>query len=500
MFSGKGFLRALYPLLLLIVLVNRWKPFLVLTFPFFILAPAAIFIQNNFNAPMNESFWLIIFGSNVNEAVDFMSSLALIPTALGLCLIGLWIYFYKKNRPEALVKNRWIKMFLWSFLLIPMVHFYKGRADVAAEFNHHFTESFPMNVVLSYASATNDLNEFSKVVEFTNIDQLKDVSVSNGANTVVLIIGESARRDRLHLYGKTDEQNNPYLTNLKSELFLFTDLISLHPHTVASVPVMLTKQRGIEKPFELQYSFLEVFKAAGFKTYWISNQATLWGKGSIIGKLVKGAEFKHFFHIHDANNPTLHDDKVIDLFKVKLNEPNAPTKRLFVLHLQGSHYSFEKRYPDEFAKFKDPYDNSLLYTDFLISEVIASLKSSNLSSAMLYTSDHGLLLNACGKKYTHFDNKESFEIPFFAWANEGWRSTNPDKVSNLNINLNKSLTTEILFDSLIDFAGIKYPGYRSHLSVLSPDTTVGKRLVKTYSDIVDYDSGKNNNDCHLSNE
>lgn len=66
---------------------------------------------------------------------------------------------------------------------------------------------------------------------------------------------------------------------------------------------------------------------------------------------------------------------------------------MIVLHTMGSHYPFQNRYPEEFEQFKpatkknrhiplkqkhretilNNYDNSILYTDFFLSELISTL-------------------------------------------------------------------------------------------------------------------------------
>ena len=82
-----------------------------------------------------------------------------------------------------------------------------------------------------------------------------------------------------------------------------------------------------------------------------------------------------------------------------------------VVHFMGSHYNYRQRYPDQFDRFRpsptptDPvsihepywkdalnnaYDNSILYSDHILAEVISALKASGRERAlMLYVSDHG---------------------------------------------------------------------------------------------------------------
>ena len=94
-----------------------------------------------------------------------------------------------------------------------------------------------------------------------------------------------------------------------------------------------------------------------------------------------------------------------------------PTGDIFiVLHQMGQHGpAYYKRYPASFETFtpacqsnqletcsgdeiNNAYDNSILYTDFFLSEVIKVLKRNEqkFESAMFYVSDHGESLGENG--------------------------------------------------------------------------------------------------------
>jgi lipid A ethanolaminephosphotransferase len=114
---------------------------------------------------------------------------------------------------------------------------------------------------------------------------------------------------------------------------------------------------------------------------------------------------------------------------------------VIVLHTMGSHGpTYYKRYPERFKKFLpecatrdiqrcskeeivNTYDNTILYTDFVVSEVIEKLKAyPQYASAMIYISDHGESLGE-GNLYLHgvpyaVAPDVQKKIPFLFWANE----------------------------------------------------------------------------------
>jgi len=74
-------------------------------------------------------------------------------------------------------------------------------------------------------------------------------------------------------------------------------------------------------------------------------------------------------------------------------------RQLIVVHLRGSHFDYAKRYPIDFAAFKpdadcdernctiNAYDNSILFTDYLLSRFIEDIKGRE--ALLFYVADHG---------------------------------------------------------------------------------------------------------------
>ena len=143
-----------------------------------------------------------------------------------------------------------------------------------------------------------------------------------------------------------------------------------------------------------------------------------------------------------------HDDILLDGLNEELNNINKDT--LIVLHTMGSHGpTYYKRYPEQFKKFTptcdtanlqdctqeqiiNTYDNTIVYTDYIISSVIDILKNQKqLETAMLYVSDHGESLGE-NNIYLHglpyaIAPKEQKQVPMILWLSD-------TKKTSLNIN------------------------------------------------------------------
>ena len=144
-------------------------------------------------------------------------------------------------------------------------------------------------------------------------------------------------------------------------------------------------------------------------------------------------------------------------------------KTLVILHTNTSHGpTYNKKYPAEFEVFTpvcttvemskaDPqelmnaYDNSILYTDYLIHSVIEMLKDMpQVRSCMLYVSDHGESLGE-NNLYMHgvpmsIAPREQIEIPFIVWTSDVNTKVKQEEVTQYHV-----------FHSIMDFLGIESP-------------------------------------------
>jgi lipid A ethanolaminephosphotransferase len=157
----------------------------------------------------------------------------------------------------------------------------------------------------------------------------------------------------------------------------------------------------------------------------------------------------------------------------------------------GSHGpSYHKRYPERFKKFTpecasadlekcsreeivNTYDNTILYTDYIISEAIAVLKKfPSFESGLLYVSDHGESLGENGI-YLHglpyaIAPEEQVRVPMVLWL-----SANMIKYDYLNYKCLKENTTKLtyshdnLFHSLLSLLEVKSDIYSQDLDIFA---------------------------------
>ena len=108
------------------------------------------------------------------------------------------------------------------------------------------------------------------------------------------------------------------------------------------------------------------------------------------------------------------------------------------------------------------FDNTIVYTDYLIHSVIEILRDVPRRSCLIFVSDHGESLGE-GNLYMHGDPrlvapKEQIEIPFLVWTSDG----------ELKADAGKQVGQYHVFHSILRFLGIDSPVYDESLDIFSP--------------------------------
>ncbi len=312
----------------------------------------------------------------------------------------------------------------------------------------------------------------------------------NSPRTVTLIIvGETARAMNFSLNGYARE-TNPLLSK-QSGLINFSQVESCGTATAVSLPCVfsvLGRHQYSETKARKQEGLLDVLKHADFDVRWFDNNSGCKGVCDRIQYV-------------DLSQPTLsnplcntedcYDEKLLrDLPQVIAS---ASKDLVIVLHQKGSHGpAYWKRYPRQFAKFEPvcetnelascstesitaAYDNTILYTDFIISKAIAILESSNandgVDTALLYFSDHG---ESLGEKnmYLHgtpyiISPTEQRHVPFMLWLSESFRTRFHIDAHCLAARSNQEFSHDNVFHSMLGMLAINTAVYNPALDIFN---------------------------------
>lgn len=289
--------------------------------------------------------------------------------------------------------------------------------------------------------------------------------VTDSKDVCVLIIGESARRENFSLYGY-DRQTNPLLEK-DSVTALVADAAATY--TTAGVKAILDhKETG--KLYEILPNYL--FRN-GVDVVW---RTANWGEPPVhIEKYYKVKDIKNMYPDADTG----YDGVLLTGLKEDILS-SSKDKMLVILHTSTSHGpTYNKKYPAEFEVFTpvcttvemakadkqelmNAYDNTIVYTDYLVHSVIEILKEiPQRRSCVMFVSDHGESLGE-GNLYMHgvpmaVAPKEQVEIPFIVWTSD----------KNMKIDPDRKVGQYHVFHSVMTFMGIDSPIYNSELDIFA---------------------------------
>tara|TARA_R110002096_G_scaffold125585_4_gene271274 strand:- start:423 stop:1775 length:1353 start_codon:yes stop_codon:yes gene_type:complete len=352
-----------------------------------------------------------LFNAPKSEAISFLSEnipLITFSAILTCCLVFL--------RPPELKKPivKTITIFSFSYMLLPTLFSYQSLF-LTEGYQTHVNQSRAMRTseylidlehialdiawrlpivesiigILHTAGHMQPAITKKKTTHWLNVKQ-KD----NVPNLLVLVIGESMRADHLALYGYS-KPTTPQLSLLTDELNVYKNAYSAGTSTWNSVPAALTWNSDISGP---DLSIIKLAQAVGYKVHWLSNQRPYETWGITVTAISKQADIQTYIS-KNASSQQL-DGALLPYFDKILEERNPEDKDLLIVHLYGSHLTFSDRYPQDFDIFQrsnymaseaaivPPYDNSILYTDYILSRLISKLKP--FGGGLIFFADHGL--------------------------------------------------------------------------------------------------------------
>ena len=238
---------------------------------------------------------------------------------------------------------------------------------------------------------------------------------------VIIIQGESANKNHLHIYGYKFK-TTPFLSKLKkaNQIFIF-NVIAGSNQTRYSVPMIFTQANtsNWEQNFIYSHSILEDFECYGYTTNWISNQGMLGKHENYITTI--GDEATHMVFFNKGDMTEAKTDEVIVNYLKKIIPNNS--KEFYVFHLIGSHDDYTLRYDNIHILNKNPkniiekYDNTIFYTDYIIKSIFEYFTKNNQKVLIIYLSDHGEVVSNTLFGHGFFPTfKNEYEAPLVIYS------------------------------------------------------------------------------------
>lgn len=470
----------------LIFVPHIGKPLVMLLL---VLSAASDYALQNLGIVINSDMIHNFAETNLREASDFITLRAVAYVLIVGVLPAVWVYRtpVRFSSLKKEVKTR-LLLFLTGLLTIGLIAsaVYKEYASFGrnnSQVRYYINTFNYIYAVGRYYKRSADAKR-----KFVILDRAprRLPNSQNKPRVLVLLVGETARAANFSLYGY-EQDTNPELSRNK-DITVFQNVSSCGTATAVSLPCMfshLTRKRFNVTDAQYTQNLLDIAQSAGYDVFWKDNDD---GCKKVCTR-INHVDAKDGNKAPYCFGDYCHDDILLDGLENRLKDIKKDT--LIVLHMMGSHGpTYFKRYPDKFKRFLpacdtanlqncsqeqivNTYNNTILYTDYVISSVINILnRQPQLQSGMLYASDHGESLGE-NNLYLHglpyaIAPDEQKKIPMIMWLS-------PDLQKALRLNrscLNEKAATQ-------SFSHDNY--FHTVLRMLFIDTTAYDRQLDIFS-------------------
>ncbi|PAX99270.1 phosphoethanolamine transferase [Pseudoalteromonas sp. HM-SA03] len=397
-----------------------------------------------FDSTMFQNF----YETDVSEASTYFNLNSFISVSvLGVIPAVLFLLVSVNYKPFFVELKERVIIILVSLVVIFGIVFslYQNYASFVRN-NEQFKRSvIPTYYISSLVKFVNSEFFFEPLVYLSLGDDAvkKEPNSKNKPNLVVFVLGETARAANFEYNGYTRDTNR-YTSQY--DIIPFQNVSSCGTTTAVSVPCMFSHMERANYSGNRAKSsdnVIDILKKAGIDVTWIENNSGCKGVCDRVKTIKIPTSSKNKY----CDGFYCLDIALLEKLEAELSSP-LQNDKLVVMHMIGSHGpTYYKRYPEEFRKFTpdcpksdiqnctndelvNTYDNTILYTDYILSETIKTLISleGQYNLSMIYVSDHGESLGENGV-YLHgipysIAPSEQVKVPMLFWMNKQFSEQN----------------------------------------------------------------------------
>ncbi len=456
-----------------------------------IVASVISFFMDNYGVIVDVSMIQNIVETDSKEALELLSSnlvwhIMLVGLLPALCLSRIDIQYQSFFKELG---TRLIVMLLISSALGGIIFTYYKDFSLIDRNNrslrYFVNPNYPIYALSKYINRS--LNPETTVVTEIGKDaqQLSSWKSRGKKSIVVIVVGETARAQNFSLNGYA-KNTNPQLS--QENIINFPDTHSCGTATAESVPCMFSdfgRSDYSDSKAKHYQNLLDVLTHAGINVLWRDNNSGCKG----VCDRVANENMEKLTLPAFCNDQECFDEILLQGLQEKIARFN--NDGVIVLHQKGSHGpAYYQRYPENFKKFTpecatnqvqdcpreqiiNAYDNSILYTDYFLSQVIHFLQknASQYNTVLLYMSDHGESLGENGI-YLHglpykIAPDEQIHIPFIMWLSPEFASSFNIDTACLKQHSNEAYSHDNLFHSVLGMLDIQTGEYDAELDIFN---------------------------------
>ncbi len=488
------------------------KPILTLLL---VLAAGAAYFMDNYGAIIDRHALQSAFESDARESAEWLS-LSMLWPAMKIALIPslfLWFGVEVIKRPFVSAAKRRVVLIGVCALLVGCLIAMKFQPLASLARNHAELRDLlnPLNVINATRTYLKKAGaKLPTVMQPIALDvkrgpswmpspdlssaglsptEYARIQAAHKPSLLVIVVGESARASSFGLLSRASDPSahdtTPELAKLPITLFTQTD--SCGTNTATSVPCMfsnLGRKNYDETQANSQDNLLDIYQRAGFKVEWVDNNTG----SKNVARRVTEIDIAHRTDPEFCVSDGCHDEILLPELDSRLKTIQSDT--VLVLHMLGSHGpAYFQRYPERFARFtpicksvelqdctpdalKNSYDNTILYTDFVLAEMIKRLSAAQaVQSALFFVSDHGESTGEHGF-FLHgapyaIAPSEQTRVPMFLWLSPEFAAARTISPSCLDEKRHVPTSHDSVFPMLLRLMDLSTSAYQAALDPLA---------------------------------
>ena len=473
--------------------VFNW-PIFAKAFFILLLLTSSLVSYSMFNYGIFVDYGMIenVFETNSGEAASYLSSYSILWFVLMGGVPSLLLLFTDLERESWKDFAIWKAIGLLSSLIVIAIIaglFYKDYVSIGRNNSHLKKMIIPTEYVASTAKYINNtyIKEPIPYQEIGLDAQLKpEAKQAEKPTLLVFVLGETARVYNYQYYGYEKETNahtKPY-----SPIF-FSDVQSCGTATAVSVPCMFSNMNRSNYDRDKAYNqdnVVDIMNRAGIHSIWREHDG---------GDKAVAHRIKEMTLVAKDSDPLCNKDVCYDTAMLENFEQDTQDLKqdsIIFYHISGSHGpTYFERYPEDHKKFVpdcprsdienctkeqvvNTYDNTILYTDFFLSQAIQKLEklTDKYNVALMYISDHGESLGENGV-YLHgmpysLAPKEQTHVPMIMWMSDGFAEQKGINQTCLRkAGKEQSFSQDNLFDSLLGLMDVQTKEYRENQDIFA---------------------------------
>lgn len=250
-----------------------------------------------------------------------------------------------------------------------------------------------------------------------------DFQKKNRIKNVIIVMGESSSSHFYSIYGHSIP-TTPKMQILAKRGLLDVCTKVHSPANITRTSVPLNLSFASPRQFNDLYkykSIINLAKDAGYRTFWLATQNSggFTGWGSTYEYISRSADVLVTPDIeHPKLGRTSEDDELMPPLLSMALDDYKTEYNFIVIHLVGSHAPYKHRFSEEDSstlRKGNEYEKSIHKTDRVVSKLIEILEQKVKDYVLLYTSDHGEIVEDEGAGVEHgltYGGPVQYEIPF----------------------------------------------------------------------------------------